>query len=269
MKQYVSVFILMLQSIRNKLILILGVMVVAECILFGLNTRKYLWIEDIITHSRFGLLFCIALMLLTVILSTSMSGPSRQSYTLHRLALSSRTVFCIQAMVNLTALLLLWAVQLMTALLLCRIYLSHQLASADHSLDFCEQSVFLLFYRKHFLHNIFPMESILRWMRNIALILALAFISAEGACKSKNSGKIPVTPLVIAALVILLIHTEIVTGNTIYTELTFIFLAVSWTLNSLRLTKDGPYMDQDSTGNAGYCNSEEPAATPEELEVMR
>ena len=91
MKQHVSVFILMLQSIRNKLILILGVLLAAECIFFALNSRKYLWMEDIITHSRFGLLFCIALMLLTVALTTSMAGPSRQSYTLQRLALPGRS----------------------------------------------------------------------------------------------------------------------------------------------------------------------------------
>ena len=136
MKQHVSVFILMLQSIRNKLLLILGAVIAADCIMFTLTARKYLWMEDIIWKGRISLIFCAALFALPYVLSTSMAGNARQSYTLQRLALPGRTVFCIQALVNLTALLLLWAVQLMTALVLCRIYLSHQLASANHSLDF-------------------------------------------------------------------------------------------------------------------------------------
>ena len=66
MKQYVSVFILMLQSIWKKLFIILAVLIVADCALFSLGAGRYLWMEDIITKSRFGLLFCIVLMLLTV-----------------------------------------------------------------------------------------------------------------------------------------------------------------------------------------------------------
>jgi len=156
MKQSVSVFMVMLQSIWKKILLILAITVAAESILFLMASRKFLWVEDILDASRISWVFYGALLALTVVLSTSLSGNTHQSYTLQRLALSGHTVFCLQMLVNFTALLLLWTVQLMTALLLVKIYISHQLTSADHRLDFCEQSVFLAFYRSNFLHNLFP-----------------------------------------------------------------------------------------------------------------
>ena len=270
MKQHVSVFILMLQSIRNKLLPILGAVIAADCIMFTLTARKYLWMEDIIWKGRISLIFCAALFVLTYVLSTSMAGPSRQSYTLQRLALPGRSVFCIQTLVNLTALLLLWSVQLMTALVLCRINLSHQLASANHSLDFCEQSVFLVFYRKHFLHNIFPMESIVRWTRNIALIFALASISANAACRLQNSRKIPLSPIFAAAIVGLAFMQEIGSTDAIFMDVSYTLIPAIWTLNIwLNMPKDGPYKDIDSSMKPSFYSEEDSAATPEELEVMR
>lgn len=267
MKQYVSVFILMLQSIRNKLLPILGAVIAADCIMFTLTARKYLWMEDIIWKGRISLIFCAALFALSYVLSTSMAGNSRQSYTLQRLALPGRTVFCIQTLVNLTALLLLWAVQLMTILLLFKIYLTRQLASADHSLDFCEQSVFLVFYRSRFLRNLFPMESIIRWMGNLSLFVLLAVFSAKAACRQQSSRKIQIEPLLIAAIIGMGSLNEIEIG---YSDLSLPVFSAAWILMIWRtLSKDGPYMDQDSTINTGYKKQEDPAATPEELEVMK
>ena len=267
MKQHLSVFILMLQSIRNKLLLILGMVIAADCIMFTLTAKKYLWMEDIIWKGRISLIFCAALFALTYVLSTSMAGNARQSYTLQRLALPGRTVFCIQTLVNLTALLLLWAVQLMTSLLLCKIYLSRQLASADHSLDFCEQSVFLTFYRSDFLHNLFPMESVIRWLRNLALFAATAVFSAQAACRQQSSRKMPLEPLLIAAVIFLGFHSEMESS---YYDLALPVMCAAWILMVWRtLSKDGPYMDQDSTINTGYDKPEDSAATDEELEVMK
>ncbi len=256
MKQYVSVFMVMLQSIWKKLIAILAVLAVTEAALFILASRQNLWIEDIIDAGRLSWFFSAALLALTVVLSTSLSGNTRQSYTLQRLALSGRTVFCLQTLVNLTALLLLWAVQLMTALLLCKIYLSRQLASADHSLDFCQQSVFLAFYRNNFLHNLFPMESLTRWMRNLTLFAALATLTAKGTCQPQTGKKIPLMPLIAAAAVILSFQHEIGTYYMIYMDVAFTLIPIIWILSVwLNLPKEGPYVEQ------------EPAAASE-LEVM-
>ena len=265
MKQYVSVFILMLQSIWKKLFIILAVLTAADCALFSLGTGRYLWVEDIFSEQRFGLLYCIALLTVLVMLCTSMTGTTRQAYTLQRLALSGHTVFRVQVLVNLTAFLLLWAVQLMTVLLLCRFYLSRQLASADHSLDFCEQSLFLAFYRNEFLHGLFPMGELTRWMRNLALISGLAVTSAYETCHLHYNRKGTWSPYILAGLTLTCFQQEM--GSWI-ADCLLTALALQLMVRVLRiLPADGPYMTPDTSSR--YSAPSEPAATPEELEVMR
>ena len=266
MKQYVSVFMLALRSVSKKLIIILTAMVAAECALFALAARKYLWMEDIIAEGRVSVAFYGALMALTVVLCTSLAGNARQTYTLQRLAVSGRAVFYIQVLANGLCYLLLWTVQLVAALLLIKIYLASQLASADHSLDFCEQSAFLAFYRSEFLHSLFPLEELTRWLRNLALICGLAVTCAYGSCQQQR-GKTPWSPFILAVLTILCFELEM--GSS-YADWLLVALAIMSIVRiRLILPADGPFMDLSSIRAASEKSSAEPAPTPEELEVMR
>ena len=269
MKQSLSIYILMLQSIRNKLAAILVFLIAADCTLFTLTANKYLWMEDIITIGRLNWVFSLSLLALTIVLSTSMAGSSRQTYTLQRLALPGRKVFSIQTMVNLTAFFLLWTVQLLTVLLLCKIYLSRQLSSPDHSLDFCQQSVFLVFYRSTFLHNLFPMESVTRWLRNMVFLYAMALYCAKGACRQQTERLLPAAPFLIAAMMIMGFYQDIGHSYVIFQDVTFILVPVICILSLyLHMPKEGLYQDHE---NCKVCSDipEESAASPEELEVMK
>ena len=263
MKQSVSVFMVMLQSIWKKILLILIILVAAESILFLIASQKFLWAEDILDASRISWVFYGALLALTVVLSSSLSGNAHQSYTLQRLALSGRTVFCLQMLVNFTALLLLWTVQLMTALLLVKIYLSGQSSSAEHQLDFCGQSLFLAFCRSEFLHGLFPMEDLTRWMRNVVLICCMAAVCAYGSF-TYEKGKFPVSPFLLAVPAIVFFEMEM--GRILADSLLSAFALTVVLILHRCLPSGNPFAESDTTG---YYNPADTAITPEELEVMK
>lgn len=77
----------------------------------------------------------------------------------------------------------------------------------------------------------------------------------------------PLEPLLIAAVIFLGFHSEMESS---YYDLALPVMCAAWILIIWRtLSKDSPYMEQDSTTNTGYYKPEDPAATPEELEVMK
>ncbi len=195
MKQYVSVFMLVLTGIRKKLILILAAMTAAECLLFALSAGSSLWMEQVIDAALLQRIAALAFAALTAVLIFG-RGAGRQDYTLLRLSVTDQQVFHCRALCFVLCYLLLWALQLFLVLAFCKTF------TVIHSdvPDIGEQTAFLAFYRHPFLHSLLPMAELTRWMRNLMLLAGLSLTAANSA--RKPSGSISWSTLILAALTI-------------------------------------------------------------------
>ena len=197
MKQSVSVFMLTLQSVWKKLILLFAAMIAAEGVMFALAAGDTLWMEDAIDVSHLEWIAALAFLCLTLFLLRSSGGSSRQDYTLLRLTVTDKQVFHLRALSFALCYLLFWAVQLMLTLVLCKIFASMHSGEPG----FGDQTAFLAFYRHPFLHSLLPMEELTRWLRNLMLLAGLSVAAAGFAGKQER--KISWSTLVLTALILL------------------------------------------------------------------
>lgn len=118
---------------------------------------------------------------------------SRPGYTLQRLRVTERQAAAWAALGNAICFFLFWAAQLLTALLLCRLYLS----SSEPALR--GQTVFLAFYRVPFLHSLLPLRDLGRAARDLALLVGLAITTACFPLRQRH-GERRLEPLALAAV---------------------------------------------------------------------
>lgn len=201
MKKHMSVFMLMARSTIYRVLGLLAVLVVAEVGLFMLTfSHGTVWdsvqgsvsLEGLIAQSRISWVFCAIFLFVTVLLmaSTGYETKGKYTYTLMRLSVSRRWVFFWQSLYNMVCYLLLWAVQILTVVLLCRIYVDRALA--EHVTG---QTAFLAFYRSNFLHSLLPFEDVLFWMRNVFVAAGLSITTARYPSEKGKAGK-PLSVLV-------------------------------------------------------------------------
>lgn len=116
----------------------------------------------------------------------------RSRYTLLRLPLTWPQILTIRILYNLLCFLLVFTVQAAVILGLAQVYRS--LAGEEIATG---QMVFLAFYRNAFLHNLWPMAEIGKWIRNILLFLTL---SLEAAAGYRRKGYVPAAMLLVVLL---------------------------------------------------------------------
>ena len=191
MREYLSVLLLLLKRALKAAVPILAAMVALEIFLFflltvGLRSQEAFWLEDLVEESRMKWVCAAAFVLLCAqMVRVSSDGSGSQSYSLRRLAISEKSVSICHVLALWVCFLLLWAVQLLTALLLLW-WISKSSSAAGLS----SQSVFLAFYRNPFLHNLFPLEDWLYWFRNLILTAGLSLSAAAcGSPLAGNTGK--------------------------------------------------------------------------------
>lgn len=120
-------------------------------------------------------IFLTALVLVSFILIVTEGDRSgcKSSYTLLRLKVSKKRQFAAKTVYNFLCLMMVFAVQILTAFVICRVYeakLPSELVSPQY--------LFLTFYRNEFLHCILPMADWGKWICNFLLLLALAMDAA-------------------------------------------------------------------------------------------
>lgn len=180
MRNHLSVFMLMARSTICRVLGLLAVMAAAETGLFWFILRRGVTgdgfsLELLIGQSHIALVFGAVFLLITALLtSTGYESSGKQTYTLMRLSVSSRWVFFWQSVYNVVCYLLLWAAQVLTVMLICRLYVSH--APKEYVTG---QTVFLAFYRNDFLHSLLPFEEAVCWARNAAAAAALGICAAH------------------------------------------------------------------------------------------
>lgn len=178
MKKHISVLMLYTRSSVYRLVLLFVLMTAVELLVFYLSVERcisdgIIGLERMFGKSRIALVMAAAFVLMTAQLSiTGCEYGSRQGYTLRRLRVSEKSVYAWQAGFNTAMYFVFWGVQLMLTLAMAK-YGTEKMGSLASN-----QNIFLAFYRNGFLHSLLPLAEWSRYLRNIALIIALGMASA-------------------------------------------------------------------------------------------
>lgn len=153
-----SVLALLVQGSFYKVLVTVGIMAALECVNF-----------------RAPLCFLAALGTVFLILCVMEGEPRgvRSCYIWQRLRITHKRLFLLKTVFNFLCFILLFAVQSGMGIWFCY---RHSLQMPRESQS--PQLLFLTFYRWEFLHCVLPMAEVLKWLRNLLLILALSMTAA-------------------------------------------------------------------------------------------
>ena len=195
MKQYFSLFLLFLRHSAWKVLLLAAAMADVQMGLFwGLTPDPAAHsLEACLAACRTPLAIAVLLgfaLLSALLLTDGAKGKHRLSYTLDRLAISPKAVLGCQAIYNILAYLLFWAVQVLTILGLFWLY-------QQQGGYVGPQTLYLVTWQDELVHSFLPMEELIRWLRNLVLIVGLAVTVACSAAQLRQKNK----PIAFGALV--------------------------------------------------------------------
>ena len=187
MRKHSSVCMLLLRGVIWKELGILAGMAAVEGFLFyrvfqRARVAGSMSLELLVEQSNITWIFALASLLLTVFLCrNNCNYGSRQGYTLWRLSITEKQVFLWQWACAAACYLLLWAVQVLTAVLLGICYMKY----ADPAIT-GSQTLFLAFYRNDFLHSLLPLEFIGGWIGNFCLAAGLGIAAAHFSYRQRR-----------------------------------------------------------------------------------
>ena len=185
MRRHLSVLGLWARCSLYKILGVIAVMGIAEYMLFYFNMKREITVYEVtqafsrpeILIDRSGIFLCFAISFVIVTLFLILAGcqfSSKVSYTLKRLRINEKWIFVYQAIYNLLAYTLFWAVQVIICVCMLKLYTVHT------PIEFLgEQSIFLAFYRSTRLHALLPLSNGILWARNALLLVTLGLSSAE------------------------------------------------------------------------------------------
>lgn len=187
-----SLFALYARSSFRKILAVLAGLAIAEGVSFYMLCRLVLqngvvlYPEKMIDMCFLKYFFLAALVLVYFILIVTECdrGGCKSSYTLRRLRVSKKRQFTVKAVYNFLCLALVFALQILAAFTICRLYkdmLPVELVSPQY--------LFLVFYRNAFLHCILPLADVGKWVCNFLLLLALAMDAACGKRGAKSGDR--------------------------------------------------------------------------------
>ena len=173
MKRYLSIFMLLSRSVLYKLLAVFfGTAALHTAVYFLLRGQRN--IEAIYNHWGMKTVFGVGLFLTTALLVRTLTqAGSKLDYTIRRLRIGKRSLCLCQSVFNVACLLMFWAVEILVALLLCRMWVS-TMGVESH------QTVYLAFYRSELLHSLLPLDDVSRWVRNLVVFICLGICSACG-----------------------------------------------------------------------------------------
>ncbi|MBE6020547.1 MAG: hypothetical protein IJC41_07230 [Firmicutes bacterium] len=214
MKKYLSVIMLSARSSIYKVFPVMILMIAAQYFLFskklslasvseGSIAGSFPSLEMVIFESRIMWVLFAAFLVITFFLCrTGCEFKNKQGYTLKRLRISEKGVFFCQALYNSAVYLILWGIQIMTALWFCHMYMSEPVFG-----DLGSQTVFAAFYRNDFMHSILPLAEFGIYIRNAVLAVALGAASAVFPYKQRM-GKIGFEIILLTAACLLFFVVE-------------------------------------------------------------
>lgn len=194
-KSILSVWALLSRCCFYRIILVLVLMTMAECVSFYMLLQKRMYPdspEAMIDYSLTPMIFLAALGLSFLILSLAGKRlDDRSQYTLMRLRLSKLQLFLLRLIFHILCLAVLFVVQIVVAFWM--IWLYRETFSPSHS---AERLLFLTFYRNPFLHCLLPMAETGKWVRNLLLLLAFG---TESYSRERNRGVTQISLFIMTA----------------------------------------------------------------------
>nr|WP_296488257.1 hypothetical protein [uncultured Acetatifactor sp.] len=193
-REWWSVWALLSRSSFYKVLAVLLLMVLGECISFWRILRgdsRPDSLEELVSGSGAFVFFMAALgVILLILVWTVGQAEEKSQNTLMRLKLSGQEIFYIRTVYCTLCLTLLFSVQIIVILFTAEIY-----EKVVGTPGLPQQFLFLAFYRNEFLHGLLPMAETGKWARNLLLILAFAVETAG----SRKTGAVTLISLFVLA----------------------------------------------------------------------
>lgn len=202
MKKVVSMLSIVVRSSLYKIWWILAGMILVQLGVFYQTYQRYAkhsqWEEEVTLGTPYGVtwtleslveesyvevFFLIAFVLICVVLTWS-QGERRgvQSYYFYeRMSVSQKQRFFVWTGYNISIFLLFAFAELLAVLGMGDIF-TYLVPQEYESV----QMYFMAFYKSPFLHGVFPMGDILRWIRNILMVTACGMEIAGYACRKRK-----------------------------------------------------------------------------------
>ena len=166
MKKRMSVLMLQLRMVIYKVLLVSVLLAAAEGIAYVITAGKIKDYGLFMEVKRVPFIFMIAFLAVMVILCRSESGRAVSSYTIQRMAVTEREYIGIQIITNAICLLLIYAVQIILAAVMYKLFVSTgvQSATAAYAGIYSSDNLFLLI----------PLLNVGQWIKNLLMILIAA-----------------------------------------------------------------------------------------------
>lgn len=181
-KLVISVLGVLARSSFYKIIGIIAVMIAGEVLFLframeecnrvpeGTVVAPEWLIEEGMVHGFF--LGAVGLVMMVLVWNHMRRGE-KSGYTMLRLRLTRKELFAIETGYHWCCLIFLFLVQIWVVILFLHFYEVRVTAEYE-----APQLLFMTFYRNRFLHCLFPMQEIGKWIRNILMITALSMGAA-------------------------------------------------------------------------------------------
>ena len=178
MKKDLSVLMLLVRNSFWRVIGVILVMIMIDGFMFfadvDLLHGNSISLEELLKDKPFLMGFMIALLWITNTLTLFGSGKiNKEFYTLKRLQLSESQIWFWQALYHTLCYLLLFIAEITFLLFLGRYYVTTSTYKAVGS-----TSMLRMFSTNHFLYNLLPYHNLLRWFRNLVMVVGLGITSA-------------------------------------------------------------------------------------------
>ena len=202
MKKYLSVFSLIARNSIYRIVGLLLLLVVADCVLawYWISVLGY-DLSNLFRNGNGGFGIALAVIFAAIAVVQLRRGDmysGAQGYTMQRLAISEKAVALLQILYHILCWLILWGVQVLTIFLICNAYYRFGLGN-----PLTRQYIFHLFYISPLLHSLLPMEEILVWLANAAMVVGISVATTYGMIRRR--GKKPageVIPVIFLVIVI-------------------------------------------------------------------
>jgi len=239
MRKNLSVLMLLVRNSFWRVLLAILVMIMIDGLWFFSDLKlQHGWsisLEELLKNKPFLLGFMIALLWITNTITLFGSGRvNKEFYTLKRLQLSESHIWYWQALYHTLCYLLLFIAEITLLLFLGRYYV----ATSTYEV-FGSASVLEVFSTNHFLYNLIPYHNLLRWFRNLVMVVGLGITSATEPVANRRG----ISTYLFAPQLLLTIIISIIDIRAWFFDLLAILLSSILTVKAIVYVKKGDGKD--------------------------
>lgn len=204
MKRHLTIFgMFARQNIPWLLVISLVLILVQGYIFAGICAQAPQELHVALTEYDFNHVFLLCFVLLTIRLCiTGCDRGGKSTYTYHRLRLSQRDIFLIQAAFNALAYWFYFTVQLLILLTFSAIY------SHIHPQHINHMSLLLTAYRVPLFHLVLPLQDFVNWAGTVVTLLSISLCAAVFPLRQRY-GKVSITAILMGLLTMFYLYLQV------------------------------------------------------------